>query len=260
MQLTATDRAAIAPHLRHNHPEVAVDIIALAYTQQELKLLLIRRAHAPYTGGHALPGGFIKAGQETAPQAVLRELESQTGAVLDPTRIEQLGFYTELNRDPRGPIYSSAYIALLPQEIDVKAKNDALDAEWFTLTFTPEQDLHLTSETTSYTLHKNTTQTESPLAFDHHRLIFDAIDRIRSGLFYKNQALELLGPLFTLPAVSDLYSLLLYGQTIKRKWKTGDLLRRLDKAVIATDQSTEGVAHRPATLYRRNPATKHSAL
>lgn len=260
MQLTATDRAAIQNQLRHDNPAVAVDLVALAYTEQQLKILLIRRGHAPFTGGYALPGGFIEAGEETAPQAALREIRQQTGVQLDPTTIEQLGFYTELDRDPRGSIYSSAYIALLPAEADIKADSDAIDAEWFTLI--PEQDggVRLVSENISYALTRSMTNAESPLAFDHHRLIFDAVDRLRSGLFYKNQALELLGALFTLPAVSDLYSLISFGQIIKRKWKSGDLLRRLGDAVLATEHTTEGVAHRPAILYTRNPATKHTTI
>lgn len=260
MQLTATDRSAIQNQLRGSDPAVAVDLVALAYTQQQLKILLIRRGHAPFTGGYALPGGFINAGQETAPQAALREIFQQTGVQLEPTTIEQLGFYTDLDRDPRGSIYSSAYIALLPSEVDIKADNDAIDAEWFTLTPAQDGGVHLTSENISYTLTRSMSNAESPLAFDHHRLIFDAVDRLKGGLFYKNQALELLGPLFTLPAVSDLYSLITYGQVIKRKWKSGDLLRRLGDAVLATEHTTEGVAHRPATLYQRNPATKCPAL
>ena len=42
------------------------------------RVLLVQRAHAPYSGVWSLPGGKIKPG-ETAREAVLRELSEETG-------------------------------------------------------------------------------------------------------------------------------------------------------------------------------------
>lgn len=71
-----------------NPPTVAV---ALARTRDGL--LLVRRGLADGYGKLALPGGYQNKG-ETWQQAVVRELEEETGAVVDATRVRLVDLVT----------------------------------------------------------------------------------------------------------------------------------------------------------------------
>lgn len=70
-------------------------------------VLLVRRGHDPFKGRFALPGGFVE-GHESAADAVVREMKEETGLA---TRIEGLiGFYSDPQRDPRGPTATAVYL------------------------------------------------------------------------------------------------------------------------------------------------------
>ncbi|MCX7358185.1 MAG: NUDIX hydrolase [Alphaproteobacteria bacterium] len=71
------------------------------------RLLLIRRAHEPFTDRYALPGGFVDVG-ETAEAAALRELKEETG--VDGQIVRLIGVYSEPSRDPRGHTVSAAFL------------------------------------------------------------------------------------------------------------------------------------------------------
>lgn len=110
------------------------------------RLLLVRRANEPFKGMHALPGGFVDAG-ETVEQAALRELREETGIV---GRIDKLiGVYSDPKRDPRGPTVSVAFL-VTPANTLAEGGDDAAEAafiaDWRGLS----------------------------LAFDHERIVADA--------------------------------------------------------------------------------------
>ena len=44
-------------------PALTADVIALTFHQGALKVLMIERAHAPFEGHWALPGGFVDEGE-----------------------------------------------------------------------------------------------------------------------------------------------------------------------------------------------------
>ncbi len=69
---------------------------AIAY-MPDGRLVLIERFTVPL--GYALPGGRLETG-EAPEQAVVRELEEETGMEFTPVSI--FGTYDEPNRDPRG--------------------------------------------------------------------------------------------------------------------------------------------------------------
>src|SRR5690242_3481402 len=71
------------------------------------RVLLVRRAHPPFQGLWALPGGFVGR-EETAEEAVARELKEETG--LEARSVELLGLYSGPKRDPRRPTASAAYL------------------------------------------------------------------------------------------------------------------------------------------------------
>ena len=133
-------------------PAVTADVACFAEEAGRTWLLLIRRNHEPFAGRWALPGGFVDE-DESLERAAERELREETG--LDGLALEQFGAYGDPGRDPRGHTVTVAYMARLPRRADATGSDDASEAAWF-----PVDDL-------------------PPLAFDHDRVIADAVSHYR---------------------------------------------------------------------------------
>ena len=84
---------------KYPHPAVTVDCIVFT---SDNKVLLVQRKNEPSKGKWAFPGGFMNI-DETAEQAVVRELAEETTIQLDETEVFQIGAYTAVDRDPREP-------------------------------------------------------------------------------------------------------------------------------------------------------------
>jgi 8-oxo-dGTP diphosphatase len=130
---------------RSGGPWLTVDAIVV----RDRKILLVRRGRPPFEGMHALPGGFVEAG-ETVEQAVVREVREETAI---PTSIVgMLGVYSEPGRDPRGQTVSVVFV-LRPKGGHPKGMDDAAEAGFFPLDSLP------------------------PLAFDHDRVVGDYLKK-----------------------------------------------------------------------------------
>ncbi|MEO6090643.1 MAG: NUDIX hydrolase [Umezawaea sp.] len=95
-------------------------------------VLLIERGHAPFAGHLALPGGYVED-DETFQQAAVRELAEETGVTVDPDHLHQIGVYDTPDRDPRGRVVSTAYLAVVPDRPIAVAADDATMARWVRL-------------------------------------------------------------------------------------------------------------------------------
>ncbi len=113
-------------------------------------IVLIKRDNPPFDGCYALPGGFVEVG-ETVEAAAIREAREETGLVVDLLGL--VGIYSDPARDPRGHVVSAAFLARGSGELS--AGSDARMAEVVALKSLP------------------------PLAFDHDKIISDAISRKR---------------------------------------------------------------------------------
>ena len=155
---------------------VTVDIVILTMRAQRLHVLLIERGEKPFKGRWALPGGFKKP-KETLDDAAIRELAEETG-VDAPPFLTQFGAYGDPKRDPRGNVVTVGYLAVLREVGDVRAGGDAADAE-----FVPLADVLAGT---------------IPLAFDHSRILSDAVRRVQSDLETTGLATAFVGESFTL--------------------------------------------------------------
>ena len=109
-------------------PSATADICVFRRQEGALQMLLIRRASSPYAGSWALPGGFVEMG-ETIDAAAVRELAEETG--IADILLEQMGSYSDPERDPRGWTITQAYIALADASVNPQAGDDAADARFF---------------------------------------------------------------------------------------------------------------------------------
>lgn len=210
--LAAYDPRAYAP------VAVTVDVVALTLRQGRLHVLLVERGGPPYQGCWALPGGFLRAGEEGLEQAAARELAEETGLegtadsdlALSRVHLEQLGTYGAPDRDPRMHVVSVAYLAFAPDLPDPRAGSDAAAAAWH-----PVDSLDLAAAQTS----DPSAETHggglggraegkahgTELAFDHARILADGLDRARSKIEYSPLATAFLGHDFTIPELRAVY-------------------------------------------------------
>jgi 8-oxo-dGTP diphosphatase len=189
--------------------------------EQELKVMLIQRALAPFEGKWALPGGFVRL-TETLDEAARRELEEETG--LRNIFLEQLYTFGAVDRDPRERVVSVAYYALVNlRDHNVHAASDASAAAWFGVHDVPS------------------------LAFDHADILQTALERLRGKLRYQPIGFELLPKKFTLSQLQRLYERVLERELDKRNFRKRVLAMDL---LIETDEVQQDVAHRAARLYR----------
>ncbi len=203
-------------------PALTVDCVIFGLHEgSKLKVLLIERAHEPYSASWALPGGFVEM-DENLEQAALRELEEETG--VKNVFIEQLYTFGDPGRDPRGRVISVAYYALVNlAEHPVRSASDASKVHWFEIDRLPE------------------------LAFDHAQIMQVAINRLRAKVRYQPIGFELLPEQFTLSQLQGLYETILGVPALnKRNFRA----RILKMGVLEEVGKQEGVAHRPAILYR----------
>jgi len=202
-------------------PGVTVDLVLFTVNQDQLQVLLTRRAEEPFAGQWALPGGFLLKG-ESLEDAARRVMHDKTGVV--DAYLEQLYTFGEPDRDPRNRIVTITYFALIPwQKLSRPGSRKVSEVSWFEAVRPPN------------------------LAFDHNRILGYAVNRLRAKAGYSNIAFGLLPEAFRLTELQRIYEVILEQPLDKRNFR---------KRILATGWLTEtgaiddSGAHRPARLYR----------
>jgi 8-oxo-dGTP diphosphatase len=183
---TKTRAAAVpAPYDPSQFPAfaVTVDVVILTMVGGELHVVLVRRGVAPFEGMWAIPGGF-KRPNETLDQAAKRELAEEAG-VDSASLLTQFGAYGDPGRDPRMNVVTVAYLAVLRDVGDVVASTDAAHAALIPV-----------SEALDGTME---------LAFDHARMVRDAVERVRADLELTGIATAFVGSTFTVAELRAVY-------------------------------------------------------
>ena len=173
------DPSAFAPFA------VTVDIVLMTILDRELRVLLIRRGKEPYKDTWALPGGFVHPDEDLA-TAAARELMEETGIGHSQGRLEQLGTYGNPARDPRMRVVTVAHRAIVPRLDQVpRGGSDASHAE-----LKPVAEVQ---------------NGRVPLAFDHGRIVDDAVEGLRAGLETTTIAHSFCPPEFTIRELQGVY-------------------------------------------------------
>lgn len=206
---------------KYPHPAVTTDCVIFGFDGSELQVLLIERGIEPFKGKWAFPGGFLNM-DETAGEGTMRELKEETG--LENAYIEQFNTYSEPGRDPRERVITIAHYALVRIQ-EVKGGDDAAKAQWFPIDEVPQ------------------------LAFDHDKILRDAMRKLRERIHFEPIGFELLPEKFTMRELQILYESILGVKFDRRnfakKMMHYELLNQLDETIRPT-------AKRDALLYSFN--------
>lgn len=270
----------------YDRPSFTVDLVVMTIMdeailnyrkldQKELKVLLIKRGQHPFKDQWALPGGFVQI-DESIDQAAYRELKEETH--LDQLYLEQLYTWGDVHRDPRTRIISTSYLALIPPtNFSIKADDDAVDADWFSMestlleektSYTPtgfqmkrliklrlkskKEDLvtvvEITKEKKEDQMFISRKVLESKgLAFDHGVIITYAFERLKAKVDYTDIVFNLMPKEFTLTQLQQAYEVILGDELL-----TANFRRKIKDKVLETNHVQKDAGHRPAKLFQYN--------
>lgn len=202
-------------------PGVTVDLSIFTVNEEQLKVMLVRRAENPYLGFWSLPGGFLKIG-ESLDRAAQRVLSEKSG--VDDVYMEQLYTFGEPKRDPRSRVITIAYIALIPwQSLPEPESEKITDLTWASVDALPK------------------------LAFDHKQILEYAVTRLRAKVSYSNIVHGLMPKQFRLSELQSMYETIINDKLDKRNFRKRMLATGLLKE---TGKKDIAGAHRPAMLYQ----------
>jgi 8-oxo-dGTP diphosphatase len=141
-----------------------------------LHVMLWQRANEPFAGAWALPGGPL-LGTETLGAAVARQLASKV-EVAHLAHLEQLETRSDPGRDPRGRTVATAYLGLIPADLDPVLPGDTV---WQPVDALPET------------------------AFDHGSIVGSGLARLRAKLSYTNIGFALAPQAFSIGELREIY-------------------------------------------------------
>ena len=209
---------------------VTVDLVVLTLIDARLHVLLAARENEPSAGLPALPGGLVRPDENTD-EAARRELAEETGLARLRVHLEQLRTYGEVGRDPRGRVFSVAYLALAPGVPDPGCGDDGAAAGWTPI----DEALRLR------------------LAFDHAQILADGLERARAKLEYSALATAFCPAEFTVAELRGVYEAV-WGQPIDPR----NFHRKITGTpglLVDTGRVRREGPGRPAVLYRAGQVT-----
>jgi 8-oxo-dGTP diphosphatase len=185
-----------------------------------LHVMLWQRANEPFAGAWALPGGPLLA-DETLGACVARQLASKV-EVAQLAHLEQLETRSDPGRDPRGRTVATAYLGLIPANVDPALPEDTA---WHPVDALPRT------------------------AFDHGSIVGSALARLRAKLSYTNVGFALAPVAFSIGELREIYVAALgYDVTASNLQR---VLQRRGLLEATGEVAPSGRAGgRPAMLYR----------
>ena len=131
-----------------NFPSYPHEVLSVVLSVRDGRLcvLLWKRARDPHRGRWALPGGGVEPTQRLR-EAITAHLATKVD-VRGVAHLEQLATHSAIDRDPRARVLATAYLGLVPSDVQPELPSDTV---WH-----PVDDL-------------------PPTAFDHHYFIDAAV-------------------------------------------------------------------------------------
>jgi len=185
-----------------------------------LQVLLWERAREPSRGTWSLAGGGLEP-DETLEASILRHLATKVD-VREVAHLEQLGTWSEPDRHPDRREIATAYLGLVPLELDPHVPQDT---RWFPVDELPQA------------------------AFDHEAIVLAGRERLRGKLSYSNIGFALAPETFTLAELRDIYAAAL-GYDVSATNLKRVLLRRGAIEPTGERRSHGPGGGRPAATFR----------
>lgn len=218
------------------NPNVSVDCVIFGFDGQDLNVLLIdRKDHGVLGEDPAIPGDLIRESENlnNAARRVLHELTGlqnifleQLGAFGDPNRIskeQDLDWLKSVRAEPSARVITVAYYSLIRSDsYEIAASSFAKRAYWQPIKRLPE------------------------LAFDHNKIVNNALDNLKFRIKYQPIGFELLPEKFTLRQLQKLYEAILGIELDKRNFRRKILKMQF---LIPSEEKQEGVPHKPAQYF-----------
>jgi 8-oxo-dGTP diphosphatase len=194
--------------------------VVLQVREDQLQVLLWRRAKPPFADAWSLPGGYL-APDETLERSIRRHLAAKVD-VRELSHLEQLETLSEPGRHPSQRELATAYLGLVPSDLDPVVPSDTA---WHSLEELPE------------------------MAFDHERIALTGRERLRAKLSYTNLGFALAPHTFTIAELRDLYAAAL-GHDVSATNLKRVLLRRKVLEPTGERRHPGPAGGRPAEVYR----------
>jgi len=192
----------------------------LQVREDALQVLLWQRAKDPDSGAWALPGGYLQPG-ETLEDSIRRHLAAKVD-VRELAHLEQLGTWSDPARHPREWQLATAYLGLVPRDVDPAVPGDT---RWHAVDALPA------------------------MAFDHGTIVLAGRDRLRAKLSYTNLGFALAPETFTISELRDLYVAAL-GHDVSATNLQRVLVRRQLLEDTGEHREPGPTGGRPATVFR----------
>lgn len=264
---------------KYEKPSLTVDIIAFRVQDRAnknyrklndkvLQVFLKNREYSPFENFWSIPGTFIDMSLPLE-DTVHKCIEKKIGKF--PYYFEQLYSFGNVDRDPRTRVVSIAYLVLTNTtqtfeggqwfDIDIKKeqikRTDTEDGyilnEKVLISLTHgdislDGELQVVIEKRGLEEIKRIELVSNPLAFDHIKFIFHAIERMRNKIEYTDIVFNLLPPLFTLTELKNIFEIVLGVDLLDANFR-----RKISRLVTRTENFSEPKGHRISQLYKFNP-------
>ena len=218
---------------------VAVDVLALTIQDDKVKVLLKRRAEAPFRDSWSLPGGWMKPDEdlrEAAERSLREQANITTAGTLGGKTLSQFQSYYQPKRYPRRNVTTIVYWAIVNHSKLTKALAG------------------VQPKTTAVWSFKSIDRGRVDLALDHKRIIRNGLKRTRRRLEGTTVATRFLPKRFTISDLRRVYELMWDttdidpGNFQRKVLKCKDFLKETGSKRLSVSSGP------PATLYTAGPA------
>ena len=262
----------------YEKPSVTVDAVILRLVDKEtnnyrklpekkLQVYLLNRKYSPFKDKFAIVGTFIDLNNELAKTMKLC-VESKVG--LENFYYEQLYTFGEKQRDPRTRVLSVSYMLLTNQSklhggewFDIDLNNGKIKLESFDNGYRSEREVGIILTSGDTVLKNNlivksekkgierVSEVEvvnSDIAFDHIKIIYYALNRLKNKLEYTDIIFNLMKEKFTLTELKNSYEVILGERLLDANFR-----RKTASLVLPLNEYTQDKGHRPSQLFKHNP-------
>ncbi len=191
---------------------LAIDVIACAYVNGTLSVLMVKRNRSPFMGKWGLLGGFVNvcprdpeghyvkvdgkvvAKDESIEDAATRIIKRDIG--LSKLPIKVFDVYSNPRRDSRARIVSACHYVMIqnPDDIKIVVGESISEYRWFPYDVASLPD-------------------RKDVAFDNYQMILDFREELKVLFKTSPIAFQITGNKFTLPQLKGMYEFL-YGKTV----------------------------------------------